>query len=94
MIPGKYSSAIEVSYSPATVSGVAPPFLSRPLKDADFIDGSHSPWPKAGIASPAKEAAVTTAARGDDDVMSTSARTVSPLDPSIIQIPVARTAAS
>lgn len=77
MPPGNHSSAGETSYLPATAAGSAPPFLSRPLQDADFIDGSHSPWPKIVNALPENAVAATTAAKGDDDVMSTTAKTVS-----------------
>jgi len=71
MNPGKYLSADEASYSPATAAETTAPFLSKQRKDVDFVDGSHSLWPKDSIA-------VTTEAKGDDDMMSTAAGTVSP----------------
>lgn len=72
MNQGKYSSAVETSYSLAAGAEIAAPFVSRPLEDTDFIEGSHSLWPQITIVSPSDASTVTTAARGDDDVMGTA----------------------
>jgi hypothetical protein len=74
MNSNKCSSAADVSYVPAEASTKKSAFIFKSIFDFDFTDGIYSLWPKDKIAAPQKEASASTAAKGDDDVMSTSAR--------------------
>lgn len=74
----KYSSAVHALYSPADVPTKKVHSIFKTASDVDFADGIHSLWPKDKMAFSKEDLAAPTAARGDDDVMSTAAPAVRP----------------
>lgn len=74
----KYSSAVHALYSPADAPAERVHSIFKTASDVDFADGIHSLWPKDKLAFSKEGPAAPTAARGDDDVMSTAAPAVRP----------------
>lgn len=71
----KHPSAVnDAAQSCAKIFPDVSGLLFKPVPGYETTDGVHSPWPQAKIADLKKEAPASTAAKGDDGLMSTPAK--------------------
>lgn len=79
MNPNTHSSRLDdAAKAPIHLSADASGALKNPADNNKIIDGAHSPWPKPAVVPTKKAVPPSTAAKGDDDLMSTPAKPVKP----------------
>jgi hypothetical protein len=67
---------LKTIYTAADISTGSPASIFKPAGNVDFTDGIYSLWPRVKTVFLKKEVAASSAAKGDDDLMSTPARPV------------------